>query len=102
MNKEKNPRSIGTHNGRFHADELTACALLIMYDLADKDKIARTREPEVLDRCEYVLDVGGAYKPEEKLFDHHQASYEGKMASAGMVLKYLLDEKHISEDIYNL
>lgn len=86
-------RSFGTHDGPFHADEVTACAFLILFDLIDIDKIIRTRAPETLHRCEYVCDVGGIYDPERKLFDHHQADYRGSLSSAGMILQYLADIK---------
>lgn len=89
MNKHKIPRSCGIHDGTFHADEITACALLILFDLIDADKIVRSRDSNILSSCEYVCDVGGIYDPEEKLFDHHQADYQGSLSSAGMVLEYL-------------
>lgn len=82
-------RSCGTHDGTFHADEITACALLVLFNLIDEDKIIRTRDPSVLATCEYVCDVGKIYNPDKKLFDHHQIDYEGSLSSAGMVLKYL-------------
>ena len=41
-------RSFGTHNGSFHADEVTACALLLLMGFIDRDKIFRTREKDVL------------------------------------------------------
>jgi len=94
------PRSFGTHSGSFHADEVTACALLLHFDLIDREKIFRTRDPELLSRCEYVCDVGGVYDPEKKLFDHHQIDYEGPLSSAGMVLQYLRDEDHLNEKFY--
>lgn len=97
MSTSKISRSLGTHNGTFHADEVTACALLLLFDLIDKDKIVRTRDPLLLNRCEYVCDVGGVYNPQEKLFDHHQADYKGALSSAGMVLQYL-KAKHILSD----
>lgn len=87
----KVPRSFGTHDGTFHADEITACALLLLFDLIDLDKIFRTRNQEELDRCEYVCDVGGIYDPKRKLFDHHQVDYKGSLSSAGMILQYLFD-----------
>lgn len=99
--EQKLPRSCGTHDGTFHADEVTACALLVMFGLIDKEKIVRTREPERLCQCEYVCDVGGAYNAELKLFDHHQVDYQGKLSSAGMVLQYLLDEKILDQSGYN-
>ena len=89
MDTSKIPRSMGTHDGSFHADEVTACALLLLFDLIDKDKIIRSREKEDLARCEYVCDVGGIYDPSKKLFDHHQQDYQGPLSSAGMVLNYL-------------
>lgn len=96
MNHPKLLRSVGTHDGTFHADEVTACALLVLFDLVDEDKIVRTRDLEVLRRCEYVCDVGGIYDPSQKLFDHHQADYQGPLSSAGMVLRYLVDTKVLS------
>lgn len=89
MATTKVPRSFGTHDGTFHADEVTACALLLLFNLIDRNKIIRTRNLEELSACEYVCDVGGIYDPELKLFDHHQVDYQGPLSSAGMVLLYL-------------
>lgn len=94
---QKNQKSFGTHNGTFHADEVTACALLIVFGLVDRTKIVRCREKAVLDACEFVCDVGGIYDPSKKLFDHHQADYSGPLSSAGMVLLYLKDQGYMSE-----
>lgn len=85
----KIPRSFGTHDGTFHADEVTATALLLMTDQIDKDKIFRTRDPLIHAKCEIVGDVGGFYEPAKKLFDHHQSDYSGPLSSAGMILAYL-------------
>jgi len=90
-------RSCGTHDGSFHADEVTACALLHLFDLIDADKIHRTRDPEILHQCEFVCDVGGIYESERKLFDHHQVEYDGSLSSAGMILLYLKESKIIDE-----
>src|SRR5262245_37911373 len=89
MNERKIKRSFGTHDGSFHADEVTACALLLLFDLIDRDKIVRTRDSMILGTCEFVCDVGGLYNPSKKLFDHHQAEYTGSLSSAGMILEYL-------------
>ncbi len=96
----KKKRSIGIHDGTFHADEVTACALLIVFNLADVDKIVRTRDSEKLAVCEFVCDVGGVYDPSLKLFDHHQASYKGELSSAGMILKYLHHSRVLTEEMY--
>lgn len=95
------PRSIGTHGGGFHADEVTACALLLAFDLADRNKIIRTRDLAVIDHCEFVCDVGGIYQPGSKRFDHHQVGYQGELASAGMVLLYLKEEGVIDGKLYD-
>lgn len=97
---EKRSRSVGTHSGPFHADEVVACALLIFFDLVDRERIVRTREPEELKTCTYVCDVGGVYAPQEGLFDHHQADYQGKMSSAGMVWRYLRERGVVDEETY--
>lgn len=85
------PHSFGTHDGTFHADEVTACALLVVIGLVDKNQVFRTRRQEILEKCEFVCDVGGIYDPKTKHFDHHQSTYTGDMSSAGMVLRYLKD-----------
>lgn len=92
MVNQKILRSCGTHDGTFHADEVTACALLLLFNLIDADKIVRTRDLEVLETCEYVCDVGGIYDPARKLFDHHQKGYEGSLSSAGMILLHLKEK----------
>lgn len=101
MNKQKRARSFGTHDGTFHADEVTACALLLLFNLIDADCIVRTRDLATLEQCDYVCDVGGIYEPSRKLFDHHQAEYEGGMSSAGMILLHLKETDVISDHAYH-
>lgn len=101
MGTGKIPRSFGTHDGTFHADEVTACALLILFGLIDENKIHRTRDRKTLAQCEYVCDVGGIYDPEKKLFDHHQAEYRGPLSSAGMILLYLKNSGLLHQSAYN-
>lgn len=100
MGKNIELRSFGTHDGSFHADEATACSLLLLYGRIDRDKVIRTRDPNLLAICEYVCDVGGIYDPIHKRFDHHQAEYQGPMSSAGMVLLYLRDHAYIDPLFY--
>lgn len=101
MENAKIPKSVGTHDGTFHADEVTACALLRMFGLIDIDKIVRTRDHQLLERCEYVCDVGGVYDPKLKLFDHHQVDYQGSMSSAGMILLYLREARFLQPKEYD-
>lgn len=92
--------SVGVHDGSFHADEVSACALLIHFGLVNRNKVVRTRNPDILKNCEYVCDVGGIYNPQLKRFDHHQVEYRGDLSSAGMVLLYLKDQNIISLPMY--
>lgn len=101
MQQKIKSRTVGTHDGSFHADEVTACALLIVFGLVDRKNVIRTRDSDILSECEYVCDVGGEYNPEKKKFDHHQAEYQGSLSSAGMVLKYLFESGKISEEEYS-
>jgi uncharacterized UPF0160 family protein len=94
-------QSVGTHDGTFHADEVTACALLWVFDLIDPQEIVRSRDLTVLGRCEYVCDVGGIYNPAKKRFDHHQVGYQGELSSAGMLNLYLKDQGIIDEKLYD-
>jgi len=100
MEKEITKRSFGTHDGSFHADEVCACALLLLFDLIDKDKIFRSRDQTTINQCEYVCDVGGIYDPKIKRFDHHQKEYSGELASAGMILLYLKNQAFIDQTLY--
>lgn len=95
---QRNERSFGTHSGPFHADEVTACALLLFCDCIDLDQIVRTRDSTVLEKCHFVCDVGGVYDPQKRRFDHHQREYTGPKSSAGMVLDYLAQQSLISSD----
>jgi len=94
-------KSFGTHDGTFHADEVTACAFLLLYKLIEKDKIFRTRDATTLSVCEYVCDVGGVFEPKTKRFDHHQKEYAGDLSSAGMVLSYLKNQAYMDEHLYD-
>lgn len=94
-------RSFGTHDGSFHADEVTACSLLLLFEKIDRDKIYRTRDPKILQTCDYVCDVGGEYLPDARRFDHHQIHYQGHLSSAGMVLLYLKERGVIEPHLYD-
>lgn len=94
-------RSLGTHDGSFHADEVTAAGLLILFGKIDQDKIIRTRDQKILNTCEYVCDVGGIYDSSIKRFDHHQVQYKGDLSSAGMVWLYLKEQDVVDQATYN-
>lgn len=66
------PEFLVTHSGGFHADELLSSVVLTR--LFPEAKIVRSRAPEWItpaaDRI--IYDVGGAYDPQARIFDHHQ------------------------------
>ena len=80
-----------THNGRFHADEIFALAVLkLVYpDL----EIVRSRDQNVYKTADIIVDVGHVYDPDNLIFDHHQRSFTLKResgipyASFGLVWK---------------
>lgn len=50
-------KTIGTHSGMFHCDEVLGCSMLkLLYPDAE---IIRTRDQKELDKLDLVLDVGG-------------------------------------------
>lgn len=83
---------VAVHDGSFHPDDVFAVAILSIY-LKKPLEIIRTRDPKVLEKCDYVFDVGREYSPEKKIFDHHQKEFNEQRkngityASAGLVWK---------------
>ncbi len=85
------PKTIVTHSGIFHADDVFAVATaLLVYPDAE---IVRSRDPEVIKKGDIIIDVGGIYDPIFLRFDHHQHSGGGvrgngiPYASFGLVWK---------------
>jgi uncharacterized UPF0160 family protein len=68
-----------THDGRFHADEIFALAVLklIFPDL----EIVRSRDEKFYRNTDIIVDVGHVYDPENSVFDHHQRSFSIKRES---------------------
>ena len=83
---------IATHSGGFHPDDVCAVATLSIY-LKGNFRLVRTRDPKVLAKADYVVDVGGKFSVKKKLFDHHQPGGGGvrgnkiPYASFGLVWK---------------
>lgn len=69
---------IGTHNGRFHADDVFAVALLLLTRLFRGAEVVRTRDTAVLAQCDARVDVGFRYNPNTHDYDHHQRGGAGK------------------------
>lgn len=77
MNLFKKNKILVTHNGTFHADDIFACATLSLY-LKNNVKIIRTRDPKIIEKGDFVFDVGGVYDPSRNRFDHHQKGGAGE------------------------
>lgn len=85
---------IVTHDGKFHSDEVIAIWLLRW--IYKDHIIIRTRDPDIIQCANIVVDVGGVHDPDRDRFDHHQSTFNltfpGSsipLSSAGLVwLKY--------------
>ena len=113
-------KKVGTHSGCFHVDEVLACAMLTKYTTLYKNgEITRTRQQEVIDKMDIVVDVGGVYDPSKERYDHHQKEFQDsfdkshniRLSSAGLiykhfgkeVLKNLIDTQILKDlDNYNM
>ncbi len=99
-----------THNGSFHADDVFAAAtLIIMLEKKGQNfEIIRTRDPEIIQKGDYVFDVGGIYDEAKNRFDHHQTGGAGKRengieySSFGLVWKKFGAEISGSKEIADL
>lgn len=96
MASNKNSKkTLVTHNGSFHSDDIFACATLALAleRHGESFEVVRTRDEEMIKNGDYVFDVGGVYDPEINRFDHHQVGGAGKRdngieyASFGLVWK---------------
>ena len=88
----KKKKVIVTHPGRFHADDLFATAMLLEY-LNGKAKVVRSADQKIIDKADFVLDIGRIYDPSKNRFDHHQGGVGARengilYASAGLVWKH--------------
>ena len=70
---------IATHSGKFHADDVWAAAVLNL--MFPGSELVRTRDPAVIARADFAVDVGGVWDPEKGRFDHHQKGFKGARAS---------------------
>jgi len=70
-------KKVVTHNGRFHADDVFAVAILAIY-FNDEIEIIRTRDESTISLADIVLDVGRVYDPSKQKFDHHQDTFTEK------------------------
>lgn len=81
--KNKKTIKLVTHDGSFHSDDIFAtAALFIMLGKKEENfEIIRTRDPEIINKGDYVFDVGGIYDEKTNRFDHHQKGGAGKRSN---------------------
>lgn len=96
---KKNKISVGTHDGVFHADDLLCVAMLMYVYGKSSVEIIRSRDTDVLFKCDYVVDVGNKDEitDEHVFLDHHQPDsqyYDNgiKMAACGKLATYLFGD----------
>ncbi len=70
-------KTIVTHNGAFHTDEIFAVATILLALSGKKSRIVRTRDESFFGSADFVVDVGGVYEPSTNRFDHHQIGGAG-------------------------
>lgn len=104
---ESKTYTLVTHNSRYHADDVFACATLklVLERQGVSYTIIRTRDEEKIKSGDYVFDIGGEYDPARNRFDHHQKGGAGQRensipyASFGLVWKHYGTELTGSEEI---
>jgi len=70
-------KTIITHGGAFHTDEIFAVAALTLHLKNEEVTVLRTRDEALFPKADYIVDVGGVLNPEEGRFDHHQQGGAG-------------------------
>ncbi len=68
MINEKNIKTLGTHSGKFHADDVMATTILKL--LLGDITVTRTRDENILSKLDFVYDISLGE------FDHHQLNKE--------------------------
>lgn len=82
LRTEGAPLTIGTHSGTFHCDEVLACFMLKQLPEYENAKIFRSRDDkELQENCDIIVDVGGEFDHEKKLYDHHQKTFQETMST---------------------
>ena len=83
---------IATHNKLFHADEVTAIALLQIFTNYEIEVERINHDTKDFSKYDFVIDIGKTFDG-KKHFDHHQ--YKGGKSSAGLIWDYIgLNKKY--------
>jgi uncharacterized UPF0160 family protein len=86
-------KTIATHSGLFHADEVFAIAVLSLHLSEEEITVVRTRDESIISSAHIAVDVGRKYDVGQFRFDHHQEGGAGvrgngiPYASFGLIWK---------------
>ena len=101
-----NDKTIVTHDGNFHADDVFSVA--VFKNLFPSFKLIRTRDLKIIAKADIVIDVGGEYNSDTGRFDHHQRGGAGgrengiPFSSFGLIWqKYGLEICQGNQDVAN-
>jgi len=101
-----NDKTIATHDGNFHADDVFSIAAL--KSVFPSFELIRTRDLELIGKADIVVDVGGEYDADTDRFDHHQRGGAGERengipySSFGLIWqKYGLEICQGNQDVAN-
>lgn len=89
-------KKLVTHGNGFHADDVTAYAILkeVLTKRGETWELVRSRDPEIIATGDIVFDVGDIYDASIHRYDHHQRGHAGTRengilyASAGLIWKH--------------
>ncbi len=97
----KNTITVSTHDGFFHADDVFALAVVSLWTKKERKqiKIIRSREKEIFEKAEMVVDIGRVYDVKTNHFDHHQVGGAGKRPNGIPYAAFGLMWKHFGEKI---
>ena len=96
----KNTITVATHAGIFHADEVSAIALLKIFNpdaTVIVNRYAHQTPVEDMEPCDFIIDTGKVHDG-VKRFDHHQ--YEGGKSSAGLIWDHIKETCYLADDEY--
>jgi len=99
QNKTENKVTIITHNSNFHTDDIFAVATLLLVLKNEEVQVIRSRDENIIEKGDYVVDVGGIYAELKNRFDHHQEGGAGVRANTIPYASFGLVWKKFGEEL---
>lgn len=90
-------KTIVTHGGKFHADDVFSVAALT--HLFPDAKVIRTRDAQLIEAGDIVVDVGQEYDALRGRFDHHQRGGAGARDNGIPYSSFGLIWRHYGQEI---